>query len=135
MSKALIVASAFVLAAALGVSGAQAGGRSSSSGGLLGLNLNVGNLVTAKASVGGSSNGHSSGDSLLGLNLNVDSVASAKVNVGGNSSLVAVKADVGSTGHSQGLVTANVNVGGGGGHQQVNDCYACGGHEGGVGGW
>ncbi len=117
MSKRLIVVSAFALATALGASGAQAGSRSSN-GGLLGLNFNLGNVISAKANVGGSSAGHSSSD-LLGLDVKVGDVAT-------------VKAAVGSTNPRQGLVNADVNVGGG---RQIDDHSAFDGHEGGVGGW
>jgi hypothetical protein len=116
MSKLLTVASAIALAAVVGVSGAQAGSRSSS-GGLLGLNLNIGNIVTAKANVGGSTSNHSGGDSLLGLNVQVANLAS-------------VKAMVAPTNPHQDLINANVNVGGG---RQINP-GDFGGHDGGVGG-
>lgn len=87
MSKVLMVASAFAIAAALGASGAQAGGRHQSygGGGLLGLNLNVGDLIGVKANVGGSNGGHNGGgDSLLGLGLRIDGLANVKANVGGS---------------------------------------------------
>ena len=130
MSKVLMVASAFAIAAALGASGAQAGGRHQSygGGGLLGLNLNVGDLIGVKANVGGS-NGHG-GDSLLGLGARVDGLANVKANVGGPNALVGARATVGSSHPGQGLVNANVNVGG----RQIENCNVCGGHDGGVGG-
>ena len=87
MSKVSVIVSAFALAAVLGVSAAQAGGHTSSTG-------------------------------LLGLNVVAANIATAKVNVG-------------STGHGQSLISANVNIGGG---RQIDNCGACGGHDGGVGG-
>src|ERR1700761_739976 len=123
MSKMMMVASALALAAMVGVSGAQAGGHSSSSG-LLGVNLNVGNLVGAKVNVA-DSNGHGN-DSLLGVNLKVDDLVNAKVDVGSGGrggSLVGANVNVGGNGHNNDLVGANVNIG-----------NAFSGYGGGVGG-
>ena len=161
MSKVLMVASAFAIAAALGASGAQAGGRHQSygGGGLLGLKINVGDHIGVKANVGGSNGGHNGGgdsllglglridglanvkanvggsnghggDSLLGLGARVDGLANVKANVGGPNALVGARATVGSSHPGQGLVNANVNVGG----RQIENCNVCGGHDGGVGG-
>lgn len=118
MSKLLTVASAIALAAVVGVSGAQAGSRSSNTG-LLGVTLNIGNLLGAKVNVGGSTAGHSSSDSLVGLDVKVADVAT-------------VKATVAPTNPHQDLVNANVSVGS---SHQLSDPSAFGGHDGGVGGW
>jgi hypothetical protein len=117
MTKFKMLGSAVLMAAALGVSSANAGGFNHGSSGLLGLNLNVGNIAGAKVSVG-DTGGHHSGGDLLGLNVVVPGVANAKVDVGDNNR------------HGSDLINANVNVGG----RNDSHCDFCGGYSGGVGG-
>lgn len=117
MSKRMIIfAASFAAATAMTTLGASANGwghQSHSSGGLLGLNVNVGTgqhnaLANVRANVGNSRGGLANVDATIGGVLNAD------VNVGGNSR---------SHRSSNSLLNLNANVGG----SSHRDCHYCGG--------